>query len=259
MRTPILITVVLFGLTLPGIGDEGFVAQDFAQEVALARATSLWSEARLGVKLPYYGFDGQITAYAFVFSLKDQKIPSAQELRALSELSRRLGQEAARQGDLERWRNFQDLRWGVGRYATVVVGARYDQVPILEYADCLPRYYTAMGEARLKASAELGAGAEFSRVYYLTPQEEWFEFVNDEERILIHAYSLKVHRLEELLPKLQGNSGSLPVRVDPRWSRLKSLKALTTIEQGYVDSVPFCLWSYGCSPTASAKIGRAHV
>jgi hypothetical protein len=235
-------------------GSEGLVPQSLAEEIALRKARSIFGDSISGhvsiSVLNYYDFSGQVTAYAFVFSLTRDPFLSEQELITNSQLALSRSEEAAERGDLEGYRAYEDLGFGVGRYATVVVSARYDQVPILECANCLPRYYTRLYEAQTRAKAEIGKRAQFSKVYYLAPQAEFFEFVNDDERILIHAYALKPFRLEELLPSLEKSEGPH----DPRWFKLEILKEIAIIDEGYLDSVPFCLWSYGCSPTASAMI-----
>lgn len=179
------------------------------ENIAVKKAFYLYGMERIDSILTYYDLNGRISAYAFVFSLKN-------------------------------------------KYATVVVSQDSSQVPILECFNSLPPYYTNLNKAKKRAEEILGKGVKFERVIYIAPLEEWFEFSLKDRRILIDSHSFKPRepkrKVQEWRPK---SSERLRQAIRDKWERIGKTPY---IKKAYIEGVPALLWSYGCSPTASAMI-----
>jgi hypothetical protein len=226
-----------------------------AEAIAVKEATLEWPGARLATTIPYYDFDGTVSAYACVFSLHAEPFPDYGSLLDAVKTGRALSRRAAALGDTALGHRGEDLSFGVNRYGTVVIAARTDQTPILETANCLPRFFTTLDRAQSRTRELLGGGARFTKIYYQAPEDEWFGFTNGQKEIFINAYSLKIYDRSHIVPQAaRAIKDELAVRLNQSWDRLTRTNALFRTVSAHIDSVPYCLWSYGCSPTASAMI-----
>ena len=152
---------------------------------------------------------------------------------------------------------YYDLNGRISAYAfvfdsaTVVVSADSSQVPILECFNSLPPYYTNLNKAKERAEEILGKGVKFERIIYIAPLEEWFEFSLKGKRILINSYSLKMREPKRIQGLNRKPSEELRESIRDKWERVGKT---SYIKKAYIEGVPALLWSYGCSPTASAMI-----
>lgn len=147
-----------------------------------------------------------------------------------------------------------DERWGVDRYATVIVGARYSQSPVIEISNALPARIANREKAVCRAS-ELWSGLspELTGYVYLAPLDEWFEFTTSEGKRYLGAYDMLAYDFSKLAPiSLQQKSGA-SLNVHPGWQKALNAGFLLA-RQNKVEDVPYALWSYGCSPTASSMV-----
>jgi len=141
-----------------------------------------------------------------------------------------------------------------GEPFTVVVGARYTCTPIAEFSSILPRYYTALEKARAKAGEILTGGNEFKRIYYFGPQEEYFSFASRDQEILVNTYSLRIVDKTSFFEVEPERSAATEKLLQSKWNEYLSGSNFVTRDTGYIDSVPFVLWTYGCSPTAASML-----
>ena len=137
---------------------------------------------------------------------------------------------------------------------TVVVGARYTCTPISEFSRSLPNYYRTLEKARVKAREVLGEEPRSGRMYYFGPQEEYYSFQAQGKQILINTYSLQVLDKAELLGSEPERSAAIEKALRTKWDSYNSGPEFMLRDTGYIDSVPFVLWTYGCSPTAAAML-----
>jgi len=141
-----------------------------------------------------------------------------------------------------------------GAPLTVVVGARYTCTPISEFSEALPKYYKTIEKARVKARELLGAQPTFKRIYYFGPQEEYFSFECAEKEFFINTYSLKVFEKDFFLEIQPERDATIEAILRQKWDGYFRCSDFTSRQTGYVDSVPFIDWVYGCSPTAASML-----
>jgi hypothetical protein len=139
-----------------------------------------------------------------------------------------------------------------GEPFTIVIGARYTCTPILEFSRTLPNYYKNLEKARTKAMESCAQIPSFEKIYYFAPQEEYYSFKSQDQEILINTYSLSVHDKKFFQEVEKKRDNELENALKGKWQGYLSGTDFTTRAIGYVDSVPFVIWSYGCSPTASS-------
>lgn len=143
-----------------------------------------------------------------------------------------------------------DERWGIDRYVTVYVGADYSLPPVLEVARCLPASEVNRDQA-IDRAQELWDNPRLSGYVYLAPLDEFFEFTTDDGTKHLHSRLLVEYDLAQLVPANQ--SGFLAYAQHPGWQRPVST-GLFLAKEAKIEGVPYALWSYGCSPTASSMI-----
>lgn len=230
-----------YGLGLPtaNLEVEDLVPFETAREIAQKKAETAWGQVTLGPAIPYCDLDGKIRAYSFGVSRGWAGFPNYQAIVNEVEEARRLGA--------------QDQRWGVGEYGSIVVSARFSEVPVPEMSDCLPRYYTTGHLAKERAEELLGSSeVHLSKIYYGSPLDLIFEFSAGERRVLIDAFSLGTHSLDILGSERKTEEDPvLEDQIASLWREIESPLARDTV---LIPGVPAFLWSYGCTPTASAML-----
>jgi len=154
--------------------------------------------------------------------------------------------------DANREYDANDDEWGVDRYVTVYVSAAYDKPPVMEIAQCLPAWVVNKQKA-VQKSMELWPSLHPSLAgyIYLAPLDEWFRFSTDEGYKYLHSRELREYDLSALKPAT--SSEFLSTINDPGWQGAES-GAYLAEKKKKIEGVPFALWSYGCSPTASSMI-----
>ncbi len=135
---------------------------------------------------------------------------------------------------------------------TIIMGARYTTSPIGEVYQGSPycqRFYNrALEYLRTKAIDK----SEFKHYYYFGAGEEYAGFESGGEKLLINLRNFQIRTGEDLIkcspdPVLESLTRE-------KWERYLSISDFSTRQGGYVDSVPFIDWVYGCSPTAASMI-----
>lgn len=138
------------------------------------------------------------------------------------------------------------------KYITIIMGARYTTSPIGEIYQsqpyCEKSYERALAHARKKLRAE----PLFEHYYYFGAGEEYVGFKDGEKKILVNVHNLLIRTGDELT-KCQPNS-NLELLTRQKWDRYLKTYDFNILQGGYVDSVPFIDWVYGCSPTAASMI-----
>jgi len=257
-------------LTIPSANTniEEKTEYEIVNQAALLHSRFLWGRVSMGTAIPLSDFKGNIVAYEISFSTKHAEFPGYDYILESIRRGRALIEEGYITGN-KRLSNFaKRLRWGVVSYRTIIIAARYNMYPILEYSTGLSPFYTTGDLAKHKAAGILGTSEiKLTRMYYGGHLNRWFEFTaHDGRRILIDVYSLKAFQpgailngqadkkqdIEELqFIKLNNNAA---------WEKLKSgARIISDVRAAaQIGNVPFYDWSFGCSPTASAMILGYH-
>lgn len=278
LNTVVIVLVALF-ITFPGVGavaserlsleasyDRGNeIPIPTVKELALKEARILLGNVFPGPVIPLCDLRGNILAYEMVFSLSEGLFPGDRAVFDEIRDAARSAASAREQGNEDAFKTAWEKRWGVGSYVTMVMGARYDVRPILEYHTGLPPYFTVLDEAGDKAASALKTtGPELKRIYAAGYLSKWFEFSGNGRSILVNVYSLKVVEPQDVL------NIALLERTDLRkldepilrqiWDYRVSREVTedlaqingTTIRKVY--GVPFYINYRGCSPTAGAML-----
>ncbi len=136
---------------------------------------------------------------------------------------------------------------------TIIMGARVDCSPIFEFSKSLPRCYTELEKAKKKACALSGTSVKFNRVYYFGPLSEYFSFSNRTQEILINVYSFEIYDKDSFKMPAK-RDGKIETTLKRKWQDYLFQKDYPKQYTGYVDSVPFVDWSYGCRSSSAAMI-----
>lgn len=145
-------------------------------------------------------------------------------------------------------------RWGVDRYVTVIVGAHYEQSPVMEISNALPAWIANLQKAVERASSLWpGLAPRLTGYIYLAPLDEWFEFTTSQGKRYLGAYDMREYELEKLTPVSSQDAWLSSLGPHSGWARIASGGFFLASEKK-IANVPYALWSYGCSPTASSMI-----
>jgi hypothetical protein len=145
-------------------------------------------------------------------------------------------------------------RNSAGDVKTVTAGARWTCTPISEISPHLPNYFTTLEKAQHVAQQAAKANAEFDRIYFFGPQEEYFSFNCGSSDMLVNTYSMRAVEKEQLMQIQPVRDPEAEQLLRAKWHYYLSGTDLSLQYTGYVPGVPYCLWSYGCSPTTSAML-----
>jgi len=135
---------------------------------------------------------------------------------------------------------------------TIVMGARYTTSPIGEVYQgepyCQRFYNRALENLRTKTLSE----PAFKHYYYFGAGEEYAGFDVNGKQVLINLRNLQTRNGEDLT-----KCKSEPILESitrEKWERYLKIDDFKTRQSGYVDSVPFIDWVYGCTPTAASMM-----
>ena len=240
---------------------KGKVEMEIVNQTASLHSRIIWGKVAKGPAIPLSDLKGNILAYEISFSIKHATFPSYEEIMQSVQRGRELIEEGYVWGNKALINRGRRLKWGVDDYRTIVISARYNIYPILEYSTGLSRFYTIGDLAKGKAGYILGTtDIRLTKIYYAGYLDKWLEFTaNDGRRILIDSFSLEAHMPEKILveqPKQIEGKDFIVQKNREAWGKVKSgIPIITDVAgAGRIRSVPFYDWSYGCSPTASAMI-----
>jgi hypothetical protein len=232
------------------------VSYEMAERAALLFAQSLSVRGTPGPTMTYNGVDGKPAVYVFVFSLKDATFPDeSQILQGVSQ-----GWGLLEQGQNET--NKEKIKLGKrmitkeGDYLTIVVSARKQLGPVVEYFYGLPLHYTGKEKALKLAQKNFSsAQVNLSQLIYGSPFDVWFEFKSGDHKTYVSPLFFSTHTEEEVLVSYQTQASPIQEeKIRRDWEAVESGKGFGLLDQFRITGVPDFDWSYGCSPTASADV-----
>jgi len=228
-----------------------------AKNVATSFAEALSIQGQLGPVYTYYGVDGKPSVYVFVFSLTQTPFPEDREILKKVASGWESYQKKKEVGDWEGIRLAKKMITGQGDFLTVVVSARKELGPVVEYFYALPLHYSAREKALRVALAKMGRDkAGLSRVIFCSPFDIWFEFTSGNERSYVSPFLFTSNTAEEIFlayPMKMTEAQKNKIKSD--WGRIESGKGFDfTLDEFRINGVPDFDWSYGCSPSAGADV-----
>ncbi|MEO0142746.1 MAG: hypothetical protein ABIL15_05265, partial [candidate division WOR-3 bacterium] len=137
--------------------------------------------------------------------------------------------------------------------ATIIMGARMDCSPIFEVSKSLPRFYTEMERIKRIAHNALIGLAEFKRIYYFGPGDQYFSFSDGNEEVLVNAYNYNLCRRNSFILNSRKNKDIESI-LKQKWQNYLSSFDYSSRDTAHIDSVPFIDYAYGVSPASAAII-----
>jgi len=147
---------------------EQLVPFEIIQGIADRNAQALWGDVYPAEPIPYYGFDDEIVAWQFNFSI-GKEFP---ENKILEEhcISAKLNGDAYNQ-------------WGNGQYGRILMSARTDMPVIIEHANMLSFEYAEAGRIKqLMQKVNLNTDIQPAKGYYFGLFNVWYEYQVDGEK-----------------------------------------------------------------------------
>lgn len=251
----VILSLIFFAS--PILAKEGQVPLELAKRAAASFGEDIFEKAIIGPSEIYYGLDNEPAVYVFPFSLKATTFPDNQQI--LNEVAE--GEKTFNKGKALRDENLikagKQRMVGEGEYGMIMVSARYEVGPIIEYYKGLPLHYVAREKAKEVAETELGTKeVTLNRYIFYTPFDIWFEFVSSERVIYVSPFTFQAFREEEIfsVPPLK-ISKEQSEKTEREWVRIeRGEKLYPTLTRFRIPGVPDFDWSYGCSPSAAADI-----
>jgi hypothetical protein len=261
----------LIFLSLPAYADKGqqsvalsqtvgggeTVALELAKSAAIAFAQGLSTQGQLGPVYTYYGVDGKPSVYVFVFSLKEASFPEETEILKKVTSGWEVYQQSQGISNLEGIKLGKKMITQEGDFLTIVVSARSELGPVVEYFYGLPLHYSAKEKALKIALNKMGKEkALLSQVIFCSPFDIWFEFTSGDQKTYISPFYFNTNTAEEVFlayPMKMTEEQKEKIRSD--WERIESGKGFDfKLDQFRIAGVPDYDWSYGCSPSAGADV-----
>jgi hypothetical protein len=263
------------------------VPVDVVEKVAMKKAHSLWGEVSVGPVIPYVDLDGRTVAYMFDFRLDGKEFPSYEEVAReclLEEEQNKCPGPGKRTKEGENEDLSQKLEYDSFcqsyAYAHLLVSARYDRTPILNYGGGASEYYRTGLRARQKAIEIIGDGTvKLIKIYFLFPGNIWYEFSDGRRNTVVDAHltnkwqesedfiQLQNQKKRETLEKIAEESRIEGKSLDELEAHMRSVMEakweelvkgdISKTACTYVPGrawVPYYDWSYGCSPTSAAMV-----
>lgn len=223
-------------LQLPAIPqEEDIVSLDLTHRIALNESQKRFGKGVIGKPIVGYDLNGSVRAYIVPFKIGGGVFPPEEEIIKQMNEAKQLLPEAKRElakireaslkrkkpmfekrGDRvvsekdpewkqaeERIKELEDKCWGIGDFGTVVISGRKDLVPVLEFSNSLPYYYTYREPVEEKAKEALGSSSIFlTRFYYGSEMDQIFEFESPiGDKIWVAIFPLRVVILSEITAK----------------------------------------------------------
>jgi hypothetical protein len=162
------------------------IPADNLRKIAALEAKDAWGSVKIAAEIPCVDADGNISVYMFVYRINGE--PETYD-RITSDVreGRRIYSEAAAEGDREKLEKGKKLKWGIGRYGTIVMSAIPGNVPVIERIHGLPPFYTSLDIMQ----AQFSPGARLSRIFYFSPVEQYYEFQSGSGTFLSGAFPVK--------------------------------------------------------------------
>jgi hypothetical protein len=268
-RIAFLMTVLAAGTAFAGLPNwvrlsslgapESAVPFATVEQVARARAQTMWNDVIPGDVVPMSDAEGNVIAYTFHYRIDGKPFPEFAV--ATAEIAEEMPGLASPDAH--------------SRYAYVVASARYDRAPVLCYGEGGTEFFVTLERARERARNAIGGEPVLTRVYYIYPLS-YFEFRTATGSIVLEAHTFTLERnavefvnyvrtieqtaLVALGDELEAAQKTCAAKMRAEWDFWTEVRDQgsgaggfdTTIiyVQGY-QLAPFYDWSYGCSPTAA--------
>jgi len=127
MKKNIVYTMIVMLLSMVAFGQKGQqVPFGEIQNIANRNAQALWGDAYPAEPIPYYGFDDEIVAWQFNYSI-GKEFPETKNLKEQC-IAAKLSGDAYNQ-------------WGNGQFGRILMSARTDMPVIIEHANMLSFEY----------------------------------------------------------------------------------------------------------------------
>jgi hypothetical protein len=239
------------------VGGGETVPFQLAKDVATSFAEALSTQGEIGPVYTYYGVDGKPSVYVFVFSLKETSFPKGDEILKKVALGWEVYQKGKEIGDQEGIEKAKKMITGQGDFLTIVVSARKELGPVVEYFYGLPLHYSAREKALKIALDNMGKQkAGLSQVIFCSPFDIWFEFTSGAKRTYVSPFLFTSNTAEEVFlfyPMEMAKQQREKIKSD--WEKVESGKGFDlSLDQFRITGVPDFDWSYGCSPSAGADV-----
>ncbi len=246
MKRIMVYTMIMVLLSMVALGQKGQqVPFDEIQKIANRNAQALWGDASPDEPIPYYGFDDEIVAWQFNFSI-GKAFPETKGLKEQC-IAAKLNGDATNQ-------------WGNGKFGRILMSARTDMPVIIEHANMLSFEYAEAGRIRqLMQKASLNADIQPSKSYYFGLFNIWYEYPGNGEMHYICPAPAKgvISETDFLARKAKAKNTFKSSDYTVEWEKYKAgfvhpAKGDTYVP--YYEYMPFIDWSYGCSPTAAMML-----
>ncbi len=233
------------------------VSYDVAEKVAFIFAQNLSIRGASGPTITYNGVDGKPAVFMFVFSLKDVTFPDEPQILKRVSQGWELYERGKREGEKEKISSGKQMITQEGDFLTIVVSARKQLGPVVEYFYGLPLHYTAKEKASELAIDKLSTDyVTLSQYIYGSPFDVWFEFKSDARRTYVSPLFFSTHSEEEIFVSYEMELSLMQKKkIERDWEWIVGGEAIRFgKDQFRITGVPDFDWSYGCSPTASADV-----
>jgi len=219
----IIIYSLICSMTVWASSDESVIPQDIAVSIARKKAEEVWGKITLGKPLLAYTLSGRPSVYIIPVRFGEEPFPEddviLHEIRSakikMDEARRELAdvRQSLLLGSSEsntkvyssnqkisisiskklieaetKFKKASDQRWGIGKYGFVVISARKDMLPIQEFSNTLPLYYTRFDYARTQAKKALGKEVRLTKVFYAGPMDQMFEFSSNNKKVWVSPF-----------------------------------------------------------------------
>lgn len=177
-----------------------------AKRVADGHARRVWgSKIGRGPLLPLRRANGLAVGYAIPYVVGERTFPRTERLRgvvqgAVADARRRSADEGTIETGVILDTVFSDVRSQVGHFGTIYVSSSRETVPVLQVSHYLHPYFSA-GDLAWELAAEYLDSTEHQlrNIYFFSPAEEYFEFADGDDRVLVHTDTLEVSAPEPVL------------------------------------------------------------
>jgi len=250
-----------YQLSLQTINHPGFsgelVSKALAEKTAALFFQNLSGTGVPGPTLTYNGVDGEPAVFVFVYSLKDNPFPGESEILGKVSQAWRLYGQGEKENDLGMIKSAQKMITQEGDFLTIVVSARREFGPVVEYFYGLPLHYTAKEKAIGLAQKKLSSDqVDLSQVIFASPFDVWFEFKSDGRKTYVSPLNFSVYSEDEVFVSYQMESDLLQQeKTESDWEKIETGVGIPFDKgQFRISGVPDFDWSYGCSPSAAADV-----
>jgi hypothetical protein len=233
------------------------VSKTLAEKTAALFSQNLSGTGFPGPTMIYNGVDGEPAVYVFVYSLNENPFPEEAEILGKVSQGWQLYAQGEQESDPEMMKSAQKMITQEGDFLTVVVSARREFGPVVEYYNGLPLHYTAKEKAIELAQNKLSSNqVNLSQVIFASPFDVWFEFVSPDQKTYVSPFTFSTYTEDQVKVSYQMESDLLQrEKSESDWEKMETGVGIPFDKvQFRISGVSDFDWSYGCSPSASADV-----